>query len=115
MKKNDEVELFISKFKEVFREEIQFVFYRGFCYWFAFILADRFGGEIWYNSKIVHFACKIQGRLYDIYGEVDKGISPVTGEYDGSEAYWQSWEEYQVMNHDEAEQVVNSCIKKVGG
>lgn len=114
MKKN-KVELFIDKMKEVFPEEIQFVFYRGFCYWFAFILANRFNGEIWFNPKIVHFACKIENELYDVYGHVDAGYSPVSGEYDGSENDWQSWEHYQLWNHEAVEGIVQSCIKKVGG
>lgn len=110
----DKVELFLNKMKEVFSEEIQFVFYRGFCYWLAFILADRFNGEIWFNPKIVHFACRIDGQLYDIFGKVDAGISPFTGEPDGSENTWISWEQFQIQEHDAAESVINSCIKKEG-
>lgn len=105
---------FIDEFKSISREEIQFIFYRGFCYWFAFILADRFNGEIWFNPKIVHFACKIEEELYDIYGKVDVGYSPVTGEYDGSENDWQTWEHFQLLNHEAAQSVIDSCIRKVG-
>lgn len=112
--KGNNVEQFLNKMKEVFSEEIQFVFYRGFCYWLAFILADRFHGEIWFNPKIVHFACMIDGMLYDIYGKIDYGICPVTGEPDGSEDAWVTWEQFQINNHEAAEGVISSCIKKEG-
>lgn len=110
----DKVERFLNQMKEVFSEEVQFVFYRGFCYWLAFILADRFNGEIWFNSKIVHFACMIDGNLYDIYGKVRYGICPVTGEQDGSENYWHTWEQFQIDDHEAAQSIVESCIKKEG-
>ena len=108
----DKVERFISGMKEVFPEELEFTFYRGYCYWFAFILAERFKGDIWFNSKTVHFATKIDGQLYDIFGKVKLGICPVNGEDDYSENNWSSWADYQISHHDVVESIVNSCIKK---
>ena len=55
----DKIEKFIFDMKNVFPEELEFTFYRGYCYWFAFILANRFKGEIWFNPAIVHFATKV--------------------------------------------------------
>lgn len=41
------------------------------CYWFAEILALRFGGSvIYYNPHIVHFATMVGDKLYDIRGAV---------------------------------------------
>jgi hypothetical protein len=106
------VQRFINGMKEVFPEELEFVFYRGYCYWFALILAERFKGDIWFNPKIVHFATKIGNNLYDIYGKVSPGICPVNGKEDYSENDWISWTDFQ-LNHQEAvESIVNSCIKK---
>ena len=45
-------------------------FTTGCCYWFAFILANRFdNAEIYYDQVENHFTAKIMGRLYDITGE----------------------------------------------
>lgn len=109
----DKVEKFISDMKAVFPEELEFTFYRGYCYWFALILAERFKGDIWFNSKIVHFATKIDGQLYDIFGKIQPGVCSLNGEDDYSEDYWWSWADYQIANHDVVESIVNSCIKKI--
>ena len=108
----NKVEQFINKIKQFFPEELEFVFYRGYCYWFAFILAERFKGEIWFNSKIVHFAAKIEDNMYDIYGKVRPGICPITGAEDYSENDWIEWSEFQLKHHDVVESIVDSCIKK---
>lgn len=103
---------FINSFKQPFKEAIEFTFYRGQCYWFALILATRFKGDVWFNSKIVHFAARIDGVLYDIYGKIEPGICPIDKTLDGSEANWINWGDFQIDNHDAVEQIVDSCIKK---
>lgn len=108
----NKVEQFINDMKQLFPEELESVFYRGYCYWFAFILAARFKGTIWFNSKIVHFAAKIDNELYDIYGKVRLGICPITGEEDYSENNWIEWSKFQINNHEAVESIVKSCIKK---
>lgn len=46
-------------------------FRNGFCYWFSYILAGRFpGAKIWYEPIEGHFVTEIDGRLYDIRGDV---------------------------------------------
>ena len=109
----NKVEQFIYQMKELFPEEMESVFYRGYCYWFAFILATRFKGEVWFNPKIIHFAAKIKNDLYDIYGKVSPGISPITGENDCSENDWMNWTDFQLEKREAVESIVNSCIKKV--
>lgn len=109
----NKVEEFIHHMKEIFPEEMEFVFYRGYCYWFAFILAERFKGEIWFNPKIVHFAARIKGQLYDIYGKVTPGVCPITGTEDYSEDEWISWTDFQLQRQEAVESIVDSCIKKV--
>lgn len=109
----DKVELFIKDFKDLFAEALEFTFYHGYCYWFAYILAARFKGEIWFNPTLVHFATYIDEDLYDIYGKIEPGRDPITGEYDERTDDWVSWEEYQYCNsHDKIESIVSSCIKK---
>lgn len=107
-----DIETFITGFKSVFPEEIEFVFYRGYCYWFAFILANRFKGEIWFNPSIVHFAAQVDGQLYDIYGKVEPGRDPVTGEYNSKNDNWVTWDWFQRNNHEAVESIVKTCIKK---
>lgn len=109
---NYKVQRFINDIKRVFPEELEFVFYRGYCYWFAFILAERFKGTIWFNPKIVHFATMIDGTLYDIYGEITLGINPTNGSRDYSENDWVKWSDFQINNQEAVESIVKSCIKK---
>ena len=46
-------------------------FLNGCCYWFAFILCNRFPEAVMmYDPVINHFVTQIDGRLYDITGEV---------------------------------------------
>lgn len=60
---------FIERFKGSER-----TFLHGCCYWFAFILKERFGSE--YPVEILHepveghFVSRIGGRLYDVRGDV---------------------------------------------
>jgi hypothetical protein len=56
------------------KEFIEDYFTRGMCYWFAYILKVRFGGEfvtsIVYYPVGRHFACKIDDRFFDITGDI---------------------------------------------
>lgn len=110
----NKVEKFIKDFKKASPEYLEYTFYRGYCYWFALILAERFKGEIWFNPDIVHFAAYIKTKhhtwLYDIYGMVRIGFNPITGEEESGN--WMSWEEFQKNNHEAVEGIVASCIKK---
>lgn len=109
----NKVERFIYGVKRIFPEEMEYTFYRGYCYWFAHILATRFEGEIWFNPSMVHFAAYIDNDLYDIYGKITPGMDPTTGEYNPINDNWIEWGEYQTNNHETVESIVNSCIKKV--
>ena len=112
MPKEDKVIQFLDGMKEVFPQEIKFVFYRGYCYWLAYILAGRFNGEIWFNPRIVHFAARINGKLYDIYGKIEPGISPIDGQENHSENQWCNWSLYQEYYQENIPNIVDSCIKK---
>lgn len=97
---HSEVIKFINDFKGIHKKEIENVFYNGYCYWFAYILCGRFIGEIWFNPDEVHFACKIQDKIYDICGEIENT--------DG----WIKWSEFQLTNQYLVEEITNSCILK---
>lgn len=45
------------------------LFTKGFCYYFAVILQERFGGEIVYEPIEGHFYCAIGNAYYDYYGK----------------------------------------------
>ena len=77
---------FIGRFStdgQSVRSEVVDAFTRGGCWWFAYILKSRFERE--YPCEIVvdyvanHFACRINGSVYDITGN----------RTDGGE--WQAW------------------------
>jgi len=56
---------FISNFKNA-----QDTFLYGCCFWFAFILQERFGGTMMYEQVENHYVQEIDGRLYDVSGDV---------------------------------------------
>lgn len=93
----------ILKFIEGIRNEGTVrAFTQGYCYWFAFILHERFIlSEIDYNPVLNHFALRIGTALYDITGELQD---------DGK---WVDWDEYQQLDPLDAERVYKYCILKI--
>lgn len=93
-----EVSDFISRFHE--HQATKETFLNGCCYWFAFILYRRFlrqGARIMYDQIENHFGTQVNGRVFDISGDVtDAG-------YD-----WVPWDEID----DEAlrSRIVRDCI-----
>lgn len=107
------VESFIREFKGTDKDVYEKTFYNGWCYWFAIMLVMRFKGEMWFNPQLVHFAAMIDGILYDIYGMVEAGVSPITGKYQKEDDCWVEWGKYQEEHPEESKGVVETCIKKV--
>lgn len=77
------------------------IFTQGCCYWFAFILKERFHGTIMYHEVDNHFACLIGNRLYDITGP----LSSLTE--------WQEWERYKFYEPANANRVIRDCLEIV--
>ena len=100
-KKRSKVLSFIEQITIKYPKEIKDVFSNGYCFWFAIILRERFHGEIWFNSSLVHFATCIEDRLFDVNGMIDDTYG------------WMPWTEFQERNHYEAQQVIRTVIKKV--
>mgnify|MGYP000181991176 CR=1 FL=1 len=89
---------FISNFKDA-----QDTFLYGCCYWFAFILNERFGGTTMYLPVENHFVQAIGKRLYDVSGDVT---------VDYMYAYiipWANMEHYDSSLH---RRIVRDCINK---
>lgn len=67
----EEVEGFLARFHE--HDSVDDVFTNGCCYWFAIILACRFafyGAEIMYDEVENHFGTMVNGRVFDVTGDV---------------------------------------------
>ena len=92
------VEKWIKKFKFVCAEELETVFTEGNCYYFAVILREHFGGEIYYLPIENHFICKINKNFYDITGKVIPEEEPVC------------WTTFKDIDELEYNRVIRDCI-----
>jgi len=79
------------------------VFLYGMCYWFAFILQERFGGTMMYEPIENHFVQEIGGRLYDASGDV-------TEKY--TSEYLMPWSDVEQYDHLLYKRIVRDCIRK---
>lgn len=101
---HDEVMTFIGHWYQLGAEtksNVVDLFTCGGCAWFAYILRQRFEAlnpEILYNQIDNHFAVLIDGRAYDIAGEVhlDKN--------------WMAWDVYCKIEPLDANRVVRDCM-----
>ena len=96
------IDNFIEKFKTEFgNNTVENVFTSGYCYHFAIILQNLFGGEIIYYPISNHFATKIGGSIYDI-----------TGKLELEEEYYK-WEDYKRIEPFETKRIINQCCYKI--
>lgn len=107
MDRRDKVMGFINRFTQGGKNQGTIeTFTCGCCFWFAYILQERFYDidawhedvEIMYDQIENHFGCQIDGRVYDITGDV-------TDKYN-----WQTW--ISVVDEDElhAEHIIRDCV-----
>lgn len=89
---------FIGNFKGA---EDTFLF--GCCYWFSFILNERFGGATMYLPVENHYVQQIGDRLYDVSGDV-------TDKYKGAEIM--KWSDMQERDSSLYKRLVRDCINK---
>ena len=69
------------------------------CYWFSVILHQRFpNSSIVYDPHQVHFATKINGKVYDITGLVVEDSDYIDWEYYSSSS-------------DDADMIMKYCIR----
>lgn len=67
----NDVETFLNRFHDY--PDVDTTFTSGCCYWFAVILMLRFSEslpQLMYDSVANHFGVQINGRVYDITGNV---------------------------------------------
>lgn len=95
----DSVEKFIEKFKFKYKQELEYIFSYGNCYYFAVILKERFNGEIYYLPITNHFICKIDKNYYDITGKA-KFNEPVI-----------KWSTYIEEEPKDAKRIIRDCIE----
>ena len=97
---HDQVVDFIQSFNK-FGVQVEQCFSNGRCYWFAAILKQRFpyNARILYDTLYGHFACEIDGWIYDI-----------TGDISDMEVNWQDWETLKVYDPYLALRLVRDCI-----
>lgn len=83
------------------KDQVIDTFLNGCCYWFAFILFQRFKNEakteIVYDVIENHYACRINGKVYDIRGEVPDKYN------------WILWDD--VWDPRQREYLTRDCIK----
>lgn len=93
----DKIKSFINRFH--ISSDIDEVFTSGCCYWFAFVLLTRFADEgavIMYDEICNHYGTRINGRVYDITGDV-------TDDY-----FWIEWGDLDDEIHKE--RIIRDCI-----
>lgn len=76
------------------------LFLFGYCYWFAKILEERFGGIICYMPIMNHFITRIHNKYYDASGE----IKPDEQVY--------VWSTFQYKYPTECRSIIAGCINK---
>ena len=99
--KEDLVLDFIKQFRDLGAKNC---FSNGMCYWFADILHHRFMDEhchTMYDEIENHFGCEINGKVYDITGDV-------TNAYD-----WMPWYNMAVRDRKLQERIIRDCRDKV--
>ena len=103
---------FIAKFtNNGQKQEVIDTFSCGCCYWFASILWDRFSLDddveectILYDPIINHWACQINGIVYDVTGMI-----PVDAEY-----RWEEWNEFMYSDILLTKRLYRDCINFEG-
>lgn len=94
---------FIRQFRDLGAEN---TFSNGMCYYFTIILRRRFGSSncpIMYDQVANHFATEIEGRIYDITGDIT----------DNPEYHWERWSDVKKQDPALAKIIRRDCILKI--
>lgn len=89
----------ILKFIKGFKEVKDFFLY-GYCYWFAKILEDHFGGIICYLPVQNHFVTRIKNVYYDANGKFTPDEEVFV------------WSTFQYKYPHESQSIIRGCIDK---
>ena len=85
------------------RAQVIETFTCGYCYWFAAILAARFADYypiIVYDEIENHFGCAIDGKVYDITGDISNSYN------------WIAWKDLVKKDQSLALRIYKDCIIK---
>lgn len=105
MTKREVIEDFIRQFN-AFGDDVRICFSYGMCYHFALILHIRFRDEDAhkvYDPINNHFAVRINGRIYDITGDIT----------DETIYTWADWASFRYQDPKLTERIVRDCMWKV--
>lgn len=105
MTKHELVLDFIWQFRK-FGSDVADAFSNGMCFHFTTILRHRFGCgwcTIMYDQVANHFATQIEGRLYDITGDIT----------DDPEYHWERWSDVRKKDPALAKIIRRDCILKI--
>ena len=103
--KRDVIENSIKQFRD-FGPQVVDCFSHGMCYQFMTILRKRFGPFCTtpvYDEIINHFATEIDGRIYDITGDIT----------DDPEYHWERWSDVKRADPALAKIIRRDCILKI--
>jgi hypothetical protein len=103
--KRDVIENYIKQFRD-FGPQVVDCFSHGMCYQFMTILRKRFGPFCTtpvYDEVINHFATEIDGRIYDITGDIT----------DDTQYHWKRWTTVCAEDHKHANRICRDCVDKV--
>ena len=89
------------------RPQVIDTFTNGCCYWFAeirycgFLLNKNIKEcKIVYDPFINYFACQINGKIYDIHGDITMDLKYV----------WEDWSEYELLDELETARIYRDYI-----
>ena len=108
LKTRETVLKFIARFTNQGKKvEVIDTFSNGCCYWFAETLWNRFILDvvdtdcyIIYDPVINHWACCIDGRAYDITGDIT----------DNEEYSWHDWNRFMYQDISLTKRLMRDCI-----
>ena len=105
MTKHELVLDFIWQFRK-FGSDVADAFSNGMCFHFTTILRHRLGCgwcTIMYDQVANHFATQIEGRIYDITGDIT----------DDPKYKWERWTTVRSRDWRHTERILRDCVDKV--
>lgn len=94
---------YIKQFRDLGAENC---FANGMCYHFTVLLRQRFGSAhcpILYDQVANHFATLIEGRIYDITGDITEN----------QEYHWERWNDIHQKDPALEKRIRRDCILKI--
>jgi hypothetical protein len=102
--KQDIILDYINQFRQFGPEVIEYCFSSGMCWQFSTLLAIRFrpNSRKVYDPIVNHFATEIDGRIYDIRGDITD-----------LPYQWEYWDTYRLQDPKHTKRIVRDCVRKL--